>query len=104
MTRHAARLYAVALAIVVFFLVWATVSARPWISEPAAPTATAAPSASTSELAALRARERALKKQIIAVRGILRSEAVQASLPPPQVASAPAQVVSAPPATVTRSS
>jgi hypothetical protein len=103
MTSHGPRLYAVALAIVVFFLVWATVSARPWANAPVVSTATVAP-ASDSELAALQARERALKKQIVAVQGLLRNGAVQASLSPPQVASAPAQVVSAPPATVTRSS
>ena len=103
MTSQAPRLYAVALAIVVFFLVWVTVSARPWVNAPVASTATAAP-ASDSRLTALQARERALKKQIVAVRGLLRNEAVQASLSPPQVASAPAQVVNAPPATVTRSS
>ena len=33
------------------------------------------------------ARERALKQQIVAVRGLLRNEAVQASLSPPQVAT-----------------
>ena len=103
MTSHAARLYAVALAIVVFFLVWATVSARPWVSEPVGVDRDGRPGLGL-RARSLAARERALKKQIVAVRGLLRSEAVQASLSPPQVASAPAQVVSAPPATVTRSS
>ena len=30
MTNHVARLYAGALALLVFFLVWAVVAARPW--------------------------------------------------------------------------
>ena len=30
MTSHVARLYSLALALFVFFLIWATIGARPW--------------------------------------------------------------------------
>jgi hypothetical protein len=36
MTNHVARLYAVAFAVLVFFLTWALVSARPWATEASA--------------------------------------------------------------------
>ena len=36
MTDHVARLYAAVLALVVFFLTWAVVAARPWAEEAAA--------------------------------------------------------------------
>ena len=36
MTDHVARLYAAVLALVVFFLTWAVVAARPWAEEEAA--------------------------------------------------------------------
>jgi hypothetical protein len=92
MTSHHARLYALALSILVFFVTWAAVSARPWVAEPEP---SAAPSA--EESAALRARERALRKQIAAARDLLGSQAVDEALPA-------VQVVQAPPVTVTRSS
>jgi hypothetical protein len=101
MTNHAPRLYALALAVLVFFLTWAVISARPWAQE-VAPSATSLPDG--SELAALQARERALRKKIALVRNQQRTEAAQAASLPAQAAAAPAQVVSTPPATVTRSS
>lgn len=95
MTNHLARLYALALAILVFFLSWAIVAARPFAGEEAAaPGETARPDA---HLASLRARERELRRRIAAARELLGAAAVPA--PPP-----PVQVVSAPPATVSRSS
>ena len=53
MTNHVVRLYAGALALLAFFLVWAVVAARPW-----APTGEADP-----RLAALERRELALKRE-----------------------------------------
>ena len=103
MTSHTARLYALAVATLVFFLSWAAISARPWVSEPAAATATDTP-ASASELAALRARERALKKQVALARDLLGAQAVDVALPTAEAVSTPPQVISAPPATVTQSS
>ena len=105
MTSHAPRLYALALAIVVFFLVWATVAAHPWVNDTEASSAAGAP-APTADLASLKARERALKKQIVQARALLAIEpAGTAPVNAPPVVSPPAaQVVSAPPVTVTRSS
>ena len=37
MTSHHGRLYAIALALVVFFLAWAVVAARPWATASADP-------------------------------------------------------------------
>ena len=98
MTNHVHRLYALALAVLVFFLTWAAVSARPWAQEvaPSSP-------ADGSKIAALQARERALQKKIALAWDQQRAEPAQAASLPAQAAT-PAQVVSEPPATVTRSS
>jgi hypothetical protein len=53
MTNHVVRLYAGALALLAFFLVWAVVAARPW-----APTGESDP-----RMAALERRELALKRE-----------------------------------------
>lgn len=102
MTSHVARLYALAVALLVFFLSWAAVAARPW-----APTTSADP-----RLAALAAREQRVRQESVAVRRIvqqrwavyrarLRTQRAQAAA----AAAAPAvRVVSLPPLTVTRSS
>jgi hypothetical protein len=57
MTNHVARLYAVALALTVFFLTWAVVAARPWGAEPV----------KDPRLAALERREERLRRQSIRV-------------------------------------
>jgi hypothetical protein len=61
MTSHTGRLYAVAVALVVFFLTWAAVAARPWASAKADP-----------RLAALAARERRARHESLVVRRIVR--------------------------------
>jgi hypothetical protein len=61
MTSHTGRLYAVAVALVVFFLTWAAVAARPWASAQADP-----------RLAALAARERRARHESLVVRRIVR--------------------------------
>jgi hypothetical protein len=90
MTSHVGRLYAVALALVVFFLTWAVVAARPW--------AAAAPD---PRLRALKVREAQLRQE---ARLVNRLVAQRKS----QLASAPAapavRVVNLPPITITRSS
>ena len=97
MTSHVGRLYALALALVVFFLAWAVVSAHPW--------RTAAPDPRLQQLAV---REAQLKREAVLVRQIvdLRSRTAQESKR--QLASAPAapavRVVNLPPLTVTRTS
>ena len=109
MTNHVVRLYALALALVVFFLTWSAVAARPW----ATATANADP-----RLAALAAREQRVRAESIAVRRLVRhrwavyrarmrqrqsqiaaARAQIAAAPPPSV-----RVVTLPPLTVTRTS
>lgn len=62
MTNHVARSYAVALALLVFFLTWAAVSARPWAS-----TETKDP-----RVAALDRREARLHRESIRVRRVVK--------------------------------
>jgi hypothetical protein len=105
MTNHAGRLYALALGLVVFFLAWAVVSARPW--------ATAAPDPRLKALAVRQAQlgqEAKLVSQIVAQRAQLaavarsRQLASAAVAAPATAASAPVQVVNLPPLTITRTS
>ncbi len=64
MTNGLGRIYAITLAIVVFFLSWAVIAARPWVEAPAAKT--------DPRIVALDARERKLHKEAIAVRAIVQ--------------------------------
>ena len=114
MTSHVARLYATALALVVFFLAWAVVAARPWTTPAPDP-----------RVAALAAREQrlhveslAVKRQLdrrwaayrIALRARQRTIAARqaqnrALAAAPVAAAAPSvRVVTLPALTVTRSS
>jgi hypothetical protein len=105
MTSHAGRLYVLAVALLVFFVTWAAVAARPW-----------AASSQTSDprLKTLAAREQRLRHESLVVRRIVqhrwavyrvqlhRRNAQQARL-----AAAPAppvRVVNLPPLTITRTS
>lgn len=115
MISHTGRLYATAFALVVFFLSWSVIAARPWVS--------AAPD---PRLAVLAARERQLRHESVAVRRIVQhrwaayrsalrvrnaqiAAAKQQQQQQAQLAAAPAagpavQVVSLPPLTITRTS
>jgi hypothetical protein len=107
MTSHVGRLYALAVALLVFFLVWATVAARPW--------ATASPD---PRLAALVAREQRVRLQSVAVRRLvshrwavyrvrLKQRQSQIAAARTRIAAAPppsVRVVTLPPLTVTRTS
>jgi len=64
MTSHVGRLYALALALFVFFLTWATVAAHPW-SAPAA-------SRADPRAAALAARQVRLRHESVVVARIVR--------------------------------
>jgi hypothetical protein len=123
-TSHVGRLYTLALALLVFFLTWSMIAARPWATSS---TATTRPD---PRIAALAARERRLRQETLVVQRVvqhrwavyrvaLRSrEAAIASAKQAQLAaasapavsssssaSAPAvQVVNLPPLTVTRTS
>jgi hypothetical protein len=109
-TSHAGRLYAVALALVVFFVTWAAIAARPW--ETAAARA-------DPQLAALSLREQRLRHEAIVVKRIVQDRwssyrlrlrqrerqiaSVRASYQ--AAAAAPSvQIVNLPPLVVTRTS
>lgn len=128
MTNHVGRLYAISLALFVFFLTWATVAAHPW-------SARATPRADP-RAAALAARQLQLRRESVVVARIVRrrwaiyqkqlrrrqqqiavvnrtnvAAARQAQLAASATAAAPAvsaspsvRVVSLPPVTVTRTS
>lgn len=62
MTNHVARLYALALALVVFFVSWAAVAARPWATAQADP-----------RVAALAARQQKLQRESALVQRIVQA-------------------------------
>jgi hypothetical protein len=128
MTSHAGRLYALALALVVFFLAWAVVAARPWFKAAADPRLQALAAREvrlrheaklvnrvvaarwTAYRAALRLRESqiaAAKTRIAAARASAQRQAAaaMAAQPVPTTAAASAvRVVTLPPLTITRTS
>lgn len=110
MTNPVSRVYATALALVLFFLTWAVVAAKPWTS-----TATAA----DPRLRALTLREASLRREAKNVNKIVRhrwavyrhelaarrAQIAAAKVRAAAVAAAPAvRVVSLPPITITRTS
>jgi hypothetical protein len=64
MTSGLGRIYAIALATVVFFLTWAVIASRPWVETPDAKT--------DPRIVALNARERRLRKDAIEIRAIVQ--------------------------------
>lgn len=115
-TSHAGRLYALALALVAFFLVWAVVAAHPWAS-----------TATDVRVQALAVREAQLRREARAVHRVVvrrwavyhrrltvrraqiaaartRAAAVQAAASAAPAAPAAVQVVNLPPLTITRTS
>jgi hypothetical protein len=111
MTSHVGRLYALALALLVFFLTWTTVAARPW---------THSSTRADARLAALAAREQRLRHESLVVRRIVQRRwslyhaqlktrhaqiaAAQAQLSVAPAASPSVRVVTLPPLTITRTS
>lgn len=116
MTSHAARLYALALTLVVFFLALAVVAARPWASSK--------PDARLRALAAREAqlrregrlvqalvaqRQAAYRARLAARQAAIRAARVQAARRATSPAAAPAaaapvRIVTLPPLTITRTS
>ena len=101
-TSHVGRLYATALALVLFFLTWAVVAARPWLSSTGDP-----------RLRALAIREVRLRGEAKQVNAIVarrfaryrRELAVRERAVQQARAQVPAvRVVSLPPVTITRTS
>jgi hypothetical protein len=94
MANHTVRLYALALGLVVFFLAWAVVAARPWGTTSTDP-----------RLRALAVREAQLRReaklvnQIVALRA--KAAAARRTVATPTAA---VRVVNLPPLTITRTS
>jgi hypothetical protein len=63
MTNHVVRLYALAAALLLFFMTWAAIAARPWASHASAK--------ADPRWAAMATRERALRHDAIAVRRVV---------------------------------
>jgi hypothetical protein len=85
------RLYVFAVSLLVFFVVWATVAARPWVAKG---------SSADRQIAALAAREQRIHLESLLVRK-LRARRTQQ----PVAAAAPApRVVRLPPLVITRTS
>jgi len=93
MTSQVGRLYAAAIAILVFFVIWATVSARPW--------KTAAPDPRLQQLAL---RRQALKRETTLVNQVLALRAKAAASTSSTAAKHAVRVVTLPPLTITRTS
>jgi hypothetical protein len=86
------RLYVFAVTLLVFFVVWAVVAARPWV---------ASSSSGKSQIAALAAREQRIQFESLLVRKLTAQRARQRVA----AASAPApRVVTLPPLVITRTS
>ena len=64
MTSNLGRVYAITLGIVVFFLSWAVIAARPWVSAPEAKT--------DPRIVALNVREQKLRKDAVAISAIVQ--------------------------------
>ena len=100
MTKHVVRLYTASAAILVFFVAWAGIAARPWVTAPPDP-----------RVAALAKRQQRLERdarlvQLIADRRLAANRAAQLAVRAAAQA-APAtkvRIVHLPPITVTRSS
>jgi hypothetical protein len=100
MTDHAPRLYALAVAVFVFFVAWAAVAARPWGTTQSA----AGPD---PRVQALIVKQQRVRAEALAVRRVLaaasrRQQATAGSATPPSVPSV--RVVTLPPLTITRTS
>ena len=63
MTNHVVRLYALAAALLIFFVTWAAIAARPWASHPSA--------RADPRWAALAKRQQALRRDAVAVRRVV---------------------------------
>jgi hypothetical protein len=94
MTDHAVRLYALIAAVLVFFVAWAAVAARPWATT-STTSATADP-----RVAALVARQQRVRAKALAVQRVLaKRQSAATTAPVPAV-----KIVALPPLTITRTS
>jgi hypothetical protein len=109
MTSHVGRLYALAIALLVFFITWTAVAAQPWATS----------TASDPRLQAIAAREQQVRAESVAVRRLVNQrwavyrkqlkvrQGQIAAAKHAQLIAAPApsvRVVTLPPLTITRTS
>jgi hypothetical protein len=109
MTSHVGRLYALAIALLVFFMTWAAVAAQPWATS----------TASDPRLQAIAAREQQVRAESVTVRRLVNQRWTvyrkQLKVRQGQIAAAKhsqliaaaapsARVVTLPPLTITRTS
>jgi hypothetical protein len=94
MTSHTGRIYAIAIALVVFFLAWAIVAARPWQTTAADP-----------RLSALAVRQSQLQRDAKLIRQLAAARLAAGHAAPAAAGSQPAvRIVNLPPLTITRTS
>jgi hypothetical protein len=99
MTDQTARLYAFAVSILVFFVAWTAVAARPW--------GTATASKPDPRIRALAAKEQRVRAEALAVRRVLaarRRTAALAAATPAAALQPSVRIVTLPPLTITRTS
>ena len=111
MTNTSHRLYAVVTAVVVFFLTWAAVAAKPWATPKQDPRLAALAQRETRLRADAKLVQQVVDQRLAAYRIALRARQAQIasaqarSLQVAQTAAAPAvRVVNLPPLTITRTS
>jgi hypothetical protein len=118
MTNHHARLYGLALALVVFFLGWAVVAAHPWATQAADPRlktlgkreaelrreAQAVRKVVAARWAHYRVELKLRRAQIAAANAANAASAAAAAAPQQTYAAGPVQVVSLPAHVITRTS
>jgi hypothetical protein len=109
MTSHVARLYALVLGVVVFFVVWATVAAHPWPKTAAADPGVAALTARQHQIRVESIRVQkivaarwAVYRRALAAHNAAVSRAQAAATQPASVTAPPVRVVNLPPLVVTR--
>jgi hypothetical protein len=114
-TNHTGRLYALALALVVFFLGWAVVAARPWSTQAADPRLTTLAARESQLRREAQLVNRVVARRWAAYRTALRDRRTQIAAAKAQAArvaasynAAPAagsvRIVTLPPLTITRTS
>jgi hypothetical protein len=97
MTDQVVRLYAFAVAVLVFFVAWAAVASKPW-----ATTSTA--KGPDPRIRALIAKQQRVRAEALAVRRVLAARRQQAASLPTAAAAPSVRVVTLPPLTITRTS
>ena len=100
MTSHTGRLYALAVSLAAFFVLWAVIAARPWL-----PTAAGDPRlAALDQRALILRRQAAIVDQIVSARRSAAQSAARRIRQSATTAPAPVRVVTLPPVVVTRTS